>query len=70
VTGRPIEVSARVEGDAEPVAVGDVGGDPVLLAADRAGLADDEEGRFTESALVARPGYYHHSAEPDRPSQE
>jgi len=31
---------------------------------------DDEEGRFPESVLVARPGYYPQSAGPDRPSQE
>jgi hypothetical protein len=30
---------------------------------------DYKEGRFPESALVARPGY-HHSAEPDGPNQE
>ena len=41
-----------------------------LRRAGRAGLADDEGDRFPGSALVARPGYCHHSAEPDGPSQE
>ncbi len=34
------------------------------------GSPDDEEGRFPESVLVARSGYYHQSAGPDGPSQE
>jgi hypothetical protein len=31
---------------------------------------EDQEGRFFESVLLARPGYYDHPAEPDSPMRE